>query len=195
MTNRVTNLEAQQGKIEAYQAQIEKRFTEHLASIVATLDKANRTQQTMLGKVGETLDAHHKRELNTLDAMHGNAVACVNATKEVTEAAATGESFVRTHHEIALTASRSVQHLAQEAMSTLQTKMREIKEAADKAMMPAIQRVQELTEAQYKRRFMFAFAGFALCLSVVAGTTYFTQRRLSGDVLTDAGSWRMFITG
>ena len=179
MTNRVVNLEERQGRIEAHQTQIENRFGEYLVSVGATLDKAKRAQQAILGKFGETLDAHHNREQEMLTAMQAAATACTKATQATTDAAAICTSFVKGHQEIANTANQTVQQMAQEVVSALRAKVREIKSAAEQAMLPVVERVQYLTEAQLKRRVMFASTGFVLCLLIVIGTTFLMQQRLT----------------
>ncbi len=93
---------------------------------------------------------------------------------------------------LATTTTEGMQNLTDQMQAGLKKYVEAIKSRAQDAMMPVVERVEYLTQAQLKRRWMFASMGFMLCLAVVVGTTYLLQQRLSGEVLKDAARWRNY---
>ena len=190
ITNRLTAAEGRESQLEERQQALQIEFENHLAKVKETLAEAYECQNELVrwfhaynekyrGAVEGILEA----QLETLRGYNSAAAATAETTRMCS-------SFAKDYEAVAVAAKKGVSGFTAQTKRDLSEYLNELRGAIDRAITPALRRVEYLIEAQFKRRAWLL--GFGLITGLAFSSIFLWLTQPPRAVERDARMWRSF---
>lgn len=188
VTNRLSAAEARESRIEERQQALEAEFENHLARVRESLAETYELQKGLVRWINEYNDKYRDAVVSVLEAQLEAVSGCNKAADATAEAARMCSSFAEGYEAVAAAAKQGVSGFSVQAKRDLSGYLDDLKAAIDRAMTPVLQRVEYLTEAQYRRKAWLL--AFGLITALVFSSAFLWLTQPPRTVERDAQRWR-----
>lgn len=188
VTNRLTAAEARESQLEEQQQALKAEFENHLARVRETMTETYECQKELVRWINEYNDKYRAGVEAVLEAQLETVRSCNGAAAATAEAADLCSSFAEDYEAVATAAKKGVSGFSAQTKRELSGYLNDLKGAIDRAITPVLQRVEYLTDAQFKRRAWLLAFGLITGLAFSSIFLWFTQPPRA--VERDAQRWR-----
>ena len=190
ITNRLTAAEARESQLEERQQALQVEFDNHLAKVKETLAEAYECQNELVRWFHAYNEKYRSAVECLLEAQLDTLRSCNSAAAATAEATQICSSFAKDYEAVAVAAKKGVSGFSAQTKRDLSKYLDELRTAIDRAITPVLQRVEYLTEAQFKRRAWLLAFGLITGLAFSSIFLWLTQPPRA--VERDAQRWRSF---
>jgi hypothetical protein len=178
VTNRLTAAESRESQLEERQQSLKAELENHLAKVKETLAETYECQKELVRWINEYNDRYRTEVVAVLEAQLEMVRSCNGAAAATAEAADLCSSFAEDYEAVADAAKQSVSGFSAQTKRELSGYLNDLKASIDRAITPVLQRVEYLTDAQFKRRAWLL--AFGLITELAFGSPAHLMRQLMG---------------
>lgn len=193
ITGRIVAVDERQEKVEARQKAFEGRITTHMEQVGAVLNQADEKQVGLLRRFSAALKQHHSKNEGLLAAQEEILIGCQQAAQATAQAAARCANFDQDYAQASTLAKREMGEAGRLMQRDLRAFTSEVKERAEEAVEPAMQRLRHLSDSQIEWRIKWSVLGFLACVVVTVAVSWALSP--SPYVMIDAARWRNWQAG